>query len=138
MIVADTSGLLAAFDRREPRHTQAADVLRSEVAVVVSPYVVAELGHLLGTRIGPAAEARAMTELAGGGYELSCLEGDDLRRAVGVMERYDDLDVGITDASLVVLAERHGTTVILTLDERHFRVLRPLQGGSFTLLPADA
>jgi hypothetical protein len=27
---------------------------------------------------------------------------------------------------------------LLTFDERHFRTIRPLQGGSFTLLPADA
>lgn len=26
----------------------------------------------------------------------------------------------------------------LTFDERHFRVLRPLDGGTFAVLPADA
>ena len=39
---------------------------------------------------------------------------------------------------MVVLAGRHGTTCLLTLDERHFRTVRPLTGRSFTLLPADA
>jgi hypothetical protein len=48
--------------------------------------------------------------------------------------------IGLTDASLVVLAERLGTTDIATLDERHFRTLRPLAGGvdAFRLLPADS
>ena len=37
-----------------------------------------------------------------------------------------------------VLAERYGTRDILTLDERHFRALRPLTGaGHFRLLPTD-
>jgi uncharacterized protein len=39
---------------------------------------------------------------------------------------------------LVVLAERHGTTRILTLDERHFRAIRPLHADAFTLRPAGA
>jgi predicted nucleic acid-binding protein len=38
----------------------------------------------------------------------------------------------------LVLAARHRTKRILTFDERDFRRLRPLDGGSFTLLPADA
>jgi predicted nucleic acid-binding protein len=34
-----------------------------------------------------------------------------------------------------VLAQRFGTRRILTLDRRHFDVLRPLDGGRFTLVP---
>ena len=41
----------------------------------------------------------------------------------------------IADASIVVLAERYSTRRILSLDHRHFDVLRPLSGGRFTLLP---
>ena len=37
----------------------------------------------------------------------------------------------------VVLAERYGTTAVLTLDRRHFDVLRPLDGGRFTLLGGE-
>ena len=36
-----------------------------------------------------------------------------------------------------VLARKLGTRRILTFDERHFRTVRPLQGGTFTVLPAD-
>jgi hypothetical protein len=38
---------------------------------------------------------------------------------------------------LAVLAARHGTDRIATLDGRAFRAITPLRGGSFTLLPAD-
>ena len=62
----------------------------------------------------------------------------DVAAAVEIIERYRDLDIGLTDASLVVLAGRYGTERILTLDERHFRVLRAPSGRPFTLLPADA
>ena len=55
-----------------------------------------------------------------------------------VAERSADAGLGLTDASLVVLAQRLGTADIATLDERHFRAVRPLAGGdTFRLLPAD-
>ena len=47
-------------------------------------------------------------------------------------------DVGLADASNVVLAEQYATRdILLTLDERHFRVLRGPGGLPFRLLPAD-
>ena len=58
---------------------------------------------------------------------------------VKIAERYADTGLGLADASLVALAERLGTIDIATLDERHFRAVRPLAGGkAFRLLPADA
>jgi hypothetical protein len=54
-------------------------------------------------------------------------------------DRYADLGIGLTDASLVVLAARVGSEDVATFDERHFRVVRPLAGAeAFRLLPLDA
>jgi uncharacterized protein len=58
----------------------------------------------------------------------------------GVFEleaRYLDLELGLADCALVVLAARYETTRLLTFDERRFRVVTPLRGDAFTLLPAD-
>ena len=44
----------------------------------------------------------------------------------------------VLDLSVAVVAQKLGTRRILTFDERHFRVVRPLQGGVFELLPSDA
>jgi predicted nucleic acid-binding protein len=58
---------------------------------------------------------------------------------VRIAERYANINLGLADASLVALTERLATTTIATLDERHFRAVRPLAAGdAFTLLPADA
>jgi uncharacterized protein len=54
-----------------------------------------------------------------------------------VCARYRDLELGLADASIVVLAEQWRTNAIATLDQRHFRALVPSQGGAFELLPAD-
>ncbi len=41
----------------------------------------------------------------------------------------------MADASIVVLAERFKSNRVLTLDHRHFRVLRTVGGRPFQLLP---
>ena len=52
--------------------------------------------------------------------------------------RYADLELGLAYCAAVVLARRFWTRRPLTFDERHFRTVAPLQGGSFELLPAAA
>lgn len=136
MIIADTSGLLALFDRGEPGHQAVSDAVARIVGpLVVSPYVVAELDYLVATRIGVAQELAVLRELSGGAYLLPELGSSDIAKAADVIERYHDQDIGIADASIVVLAERFATRQLLTLDRRHFGVLRPAQGGRFILLP---
>ncbi len=103
--------------------------------LVVSPYVVAELDYLVATRFGIDAELEVLAELAGGAYHLAHLEADDLRTVTTVVGRYRDQGIGAADASLVVLASRHRTRSILTLDHRHFTIVRPLERGRFRLLP---
>lgn len=137
MLICDTSGLLASLDTNEQQHERCDRLLTTATSTpVVSPFVVAELDHLLGRRFPSAVRRTALRSLRG--LAWAPWDGTDLARAVDVDERYADLGLGITDCSLVVLAERYGTRDLLTLDERHFRAVAPLQGGSFRLLPADA
>ena len=136
MIIADTSGLLALYNRREPAHGAVTAAVAAAVEpLVVSPYVVAELDYLIATRVGVEAEIAVLQELAGGAYEHAPFGSDDLAACAQIVGRYRDQAIGVTDASLVVLANRYRTRTILTLDQRHFRTLRPLTGGRFTLLP---
>lgn len=69
---------------------------------------------------------------------VECLDREGLNMAREVARRYRDLRLGLADASLAVLAARHRTDRIVTFDERAFRAMTPLQGGAFTLLPADS
>lgn len=136
MIIADTSGLLALFNQREPAHAAAAAAVTAERdPLVVSPFVMAELDVLLLTRVGRGAARALVEELAGGAYLLPCIDEDDLRVATEVIDRYADLGLGLTDASLVVLADRYATLRLLTLDRRHFGAVRSLGGAPFELLP---
>lgn len=114
------------------------DELRKREQLVVSPFVLAEVDYLISERDGrPDVALRILREAARGVYHLEPFDAGDLYRAVGVIEHYTDQAIGLTDASNVVLAERHNTLDVLTLDERHFRVLLGPRGEPFRLLPAD-
>lgn len=76
-----------------------------------------------------------LRELTGPAYELATVSAEDLGMAADIIERYQDSNIGLTDASLVVLADRYRTHRILTLDHRHFHALRALDGGPLELLP---
>jgi predicted nucleic acid-binding protein len=135
-VIVDTGALLAFFDTDEPDHQTVSEVLGAATEpLVVSPYVVAELDYLVASRLGVSAELAVLRELTGGAWDLPAIGVEELVQARGVIERYADQNVGVADASNVVLAERYRTRTIVTLDRRHFDVLRPLSGGRFRILP---
>ena len=139
MIILDTSGLLAAIDGSQRHHRAAAEALRlAGGPFLLSPFVLAELGYLLTTRVSAAAASALLGQVADGVYRLEPMEAGDVARAREITERYRDLELGLADASLVVLAERHDTADILTLDERHFRAVLGSHGRRFRIRPADA
>jgi uncharacterized protein len=136
VIIADTSALLALFNRGDEAHQAVASfVATTDEPFVVSPFVIAELDYLIMTRIGVAAEVTMLCELAGGAYDLPTLDAQDLRECADVVSKYADQRIGVTDASIVVLAKRFQTNSILTLDHRHFGVVRSLDAAQFILFP---
>lgn len=138
MIVLDTSGLLAAIDGSHRQHAAAAAALRAATGpLLLSPFVLAELDYLLVTKVSQAAALALLDQVARGAYRLEPMAADDIARASEIVLRYRDLELGLADASLVVLAERHGTRDLLTLDERHFRAVSGPGGRPFRILPAD-
>jgi predicted nucleic acid-binding protein len=135
-VIVDTSALLAYFDANEPTNQACAEAIESSSEdLVVSPYVIAELDYLIARRVGVEAEIAAIRQLASGAWELPALTETDLESAARLIARYADQDIGIADASNVVLAARYRTRTIATLDRRHLGVLRPLTGGRFTVVP---
>jgi len=138
VIILDTSGLLAAVDASQTDHRSAAAALRAaNPPRALSPFVLAELDYLLTTRVSAEVAMRLLLEVARGVYHLEPFDADDVAAAIAVLERYPGTQLGLADASLVVLADRYGTRDILTLDERHFRSLRDARGRAFRILPAD-
>jgi uncharacterized protein len=138
VIVLDTSGLLAAIDSSQRFHEAAKETLgRTVEPLILSPFVLAELDYLLAARVGREAELALLQEVARETYRLAPFSIGNVAEARRIMVQYADLRIGLADASNVVLANRHGTLDVLTLDERHFRAFRGPGGHPFRILPAD-
>lgn len=107
---------------------------RGDLDLVIPALVVAEASYLVGSRLGPAAEARFLRGIAQ--IEVEPPTPDDWDRMAELVDQYADLPLGGTDASVVVLAERLDAGIVVTLDHRHFTVVRPRHRPSLGLLPA--
>ena len=97
--------------------------------------MIAEVAYLLARDAGASVEA-ALLRSFGAGF-LTVVESTvgDLNRAADLVEQYADLPLGTTDACLVARAERLGITQLVTLDHRHFSVVRPSHVPALTLVP---
>lgn len=137
MIVADTSGLLALLDAGEPEHTRTSEIVAADRGpLITTDFVLAETDYLVLRRLGGIAERAFLEQLAAGAPLREPVSDADLARALEILKQYDDQDLGLTDASLMAVAERLDVTRVLTLDRRHFAPFRDRRGRAFELLPA--
>jgi predicted nucleic acid-binding protein len=134
LAVVDTGPLYAVADADDADHESCLAILeRPDLDLVVPALVVAEATYLIGSRMGPIAEASFLRGV--GSMEIESPTGDDWLSIAALVEQYVDLPLGGTDASIAVLADRLGTDLVVTLDHRHFTVVRSEAGRPYQLLP---
>lgn len=142
MLIADTSGIVAAFDRNAPEGPACRQLLQEAGTVILSPLVLAEVDHLSRARLGGQARTVILNllrdQVSKLRFQIPDVGAETLATALAVIERYGDLDLDLADAVTVCLAADYRTDAILTLDRRDFRALRPLTTHkAFRLLPDD-
>ncbi len=134
LAVVDTGPLYAAADTSDADHTRCLSLLqRREIQLVIPALVVAEATYLVGSRLGPEAEANFLRALQD--FHIEAPESEDWPLIAELVRNYADFPLGGVDASVIALAARINATVVLTLDRRHFSVVRPPHCDSLTLLP---
>lgn len=132
--IVDSGPLYAAVDADDDHHLDCLEVLgRPDLDLIVPAMVVAEVTYIVGRRMGPVAEAGFLDGLAD--LEIEAPSREDLVVMARLVTKYGDLPLGGTDASVVALADRLETDLIVTLDRRHFGVLRTPDGHPYRLLP---
>jgi predicted nucleic acid-binding protein len=137
-VVIGAGPLVAFGDANDPHFARIDQLLGSvEGPLVIPAPVTAEVDYLLGQRLGRGPRRNFIADLAAGRFTVACLEREDYATIGELDARYADLELGLADCALVVVANRYGTDRIMSFDERHFRAISPLDGGAFTILPAD-
>ena len=97
--------------------------------------MIVESSWLIESRLGSATESDFVRAINAGELERVDLTDEDWARVVELLGTYRDLGLGLVDASLVAVAERLGITQLATLDQRHFRAVRPSHVDAFELIP---
>ncbi|MFJ8753910.1 PIN domain-containing protein [Streptomyces sp. NPDC102441] len=142
IVIADTSGLLAALDSAHPDHRGATEAIMGAGLLVMSPLLLAELDHVATRELGRTAAVSAIDDIRGwmrrGRVSVPEITEDHLGVAQSVRARYEALDLDLADAVNVTLAADYDTDAILTLDRRGFRAVRPLgRHKAFRIVPDD-
>lgn len=138
MILVDTSAALQLASSTGQRHEDVLRVVEQlDGPFLLSPFVLAELDYMLIERHGQRQQLALLSQVVEGAYELAEFGRADVEAATKVMKAYADLRVGLADASIVVLAEKHAAIDVLSFDHRHFRAMRGPGGRPFRLLPDD-
>jgi predicted nucleic acid-binding protein len=134
LAVVDAGPLYASLDRDDDDHERCLAALqRPDLQLVIPTLVVAETAYLAGKRLGADVEAQFVAALAS--LEVEAPEPGEWPRIAELVSDYADFPLGATDASVVTLAERLDTDLVVTLDERHFRAVRPRHVKALRLLP---
>lgn len=140
MIVLDSSVVLALIDTSDINHERVWKWMEGVPdELCTTPLVLAELDHMVPIKGGPVAAEAVREDFRDGAYTVEWWRSA-LFETIEIASQYESIGLGLTDASLIALAAYLETTRIATLDERHFRAVRPASGDAerFTLLPADA
>jgi predicted nucleic acid-binding protein len=140
--IADTSALLAVFNRKDAEHAACVEARAQIGHLVISPLVLAELDYLISSRIGVDAALavldHVMAKMEVRRYEVPAVSAH-LRTAAALMTRYRAVNIGLADAMNAALAAAYRTDAVFTLDRQHFRAIHPLTAHPhFRLLPGDA
>lgn len=135
-LVLDTGPLLALLDRDDPDHSRCVDLVAetSEALVVPAPVLV-EVDYWCRKLLGLRAWTMFVEDLSAGAYRLFNLDADAVALAAQIEAQYADLRLGFVDAAVVATCEVLGETKVVTLDRRHFSVVRGTQGSALRLLP---
>jgi predicted nucleic acid-binding protein len=133
-LVLDTGPVLALLDASDDERCAALIEHAREPLVVVAPTLV-EIDYWIRKRLDPRAWTIFIEDIRMGAYRLEHLSPEDLLRVVELETRYAKLDLGMVDASVIAVCERLREEKVVTLDRRHFGIVKPRHCTRLRILP---
>ena len=105
--------------------------------MIIPAPVLVEVDYWIHVRLHAGVLASLLDDILAGAYHVEELQPEDYRRIRELCDRYADADVGFVDAAVLAVVERLNEPKLATLDQRHFRVLRPRHADALRLLPEE-
>ncbi|MFN0063754.1 MAG: type II toxin-antitoxin system VapC family toxin [Myxococcaceae bacterium] len=139
MIVVDTSGLIALLDADDAHHDGVREAFDAAGDAWVLPWaILPEVDYLATKYLGPKVALAFLRDVVRGVFRVTGYDADDMKRSVGLQQKYASLELGLVDSVVMAQAMRFKAKAIVTLDRRHFRAVS--FGGSPPprLIPLDS
>ncbi len=135
-VIVDTGIIYALSDKNDSWHKRSVDYVTVFKGKLLMPStVLPEACYLLNSYLGNAAERKFIDSLINKEVVIEHFNHSDLIRCAELLEKYDNLNIGLVDASLIAISERLKIRNLLTTDRRHFASVKPTHCDAFTLVP---
>lgn len=133
--VADTDFVVALLNQTDKRHSDVIPIYTQLSSILLSQTVLTEVAYLIGREAGIQTVVAFLRGLFSSRFRLIALVEADVDRVAEILQVYADSRIDFIDASVMAVAERYGSTKVLTLDQRDFRLFQPKHCNSFEILP---
>jgi predicted nucleic acid-binding protein len=131
-LLCDTGALLDYVVQGAADHRAFRDAIDRARTRYVPGLVLAEVDYFLRRERG--AMRILFADLARGAFTYAAPSLRHLARAMEIDRQYEELELGLVDASVVALAEELGVTRIATRDVRDFSAVRLSDGRTFDIV----
>lgn len=133
----DSGFLYATIDEQDNDHKRVVELFPTlaREQVILPTIVLVEVTYLLLSRRGHKKMKLFIDMLYKSPFKFVCISKQDTQRISQLLDKYSDLELDFVDASITALAERLNIKEILTVDQRDFRVIRPLHCEYFEIWP---
>lgn len=134
-VILDTSIIYSLMDKDDSNHLIIKSFFQenNDFLYILPSTTIIEICYLVKTRLSPHLEIKFLEEI-NQNFNLEPIKDVDILRIIEILKKYDTLDIGYVDASIVAIAERLKLNKILTLDRKHFRALVPKGFDYFDIL----
>jgi len=134
-VIIDTSAILGLIDKSCLQHQAISDIInKKDINLIVPSPVIPEVCYMLNRKFGPSVEIKFLEEIISVNFQIEIIKFPDILRTVEILNKYQSLNIGFVDGSIVAIAERLKVNQILTLDKKHFNTVIPLGFDYFEVL----
>ncbi|HJX02172.1 MAG TPA: PIN domain-containing protein [Candidatus Humimicrobiaceae bacterium] len=131
----DTSAVIGLMDKNYKKHEYLKTIFTKKDNLYILPSTaIGEISYMLNSRFGNKVELIFLEEIVRTNFQLELLKDMDIIRIIEILKKYDTLNIGYVDASIVAIAERLKINKILTLDRKHFEIVIPRGFDRFDIL----
>lgn len=134
-VILDTNIIFSMMDKDDKEHIKIKSFFQEndDFLYILPSTTIIEICYLIRTRLSPHLEIKFLEEI-NQNFNLEPIKDEDILRVIEILKKYDTLNIGYVDASIVAIAERLKINKILTLDRKHFEVIAPRGFDCFDIL----